>query len=392
MTAPLCTLDLARMRRDRVYKLHAAMQAARVDVLVLCGQNNVSYATGARVPAADHLRAAWWRPVAVLERDDEWPHLYTEFPEGAPSEWPDDHLHGAIEVEAAEGARELPARLPKSGVVAIDDASFALWEQLCARDPVDAATVLSIAKVTKTLDELECIRQAQMLNERAIREVRPVAVPGAHATDCSGAFLRAVAELGATSNTVDPVFQVMPRAIADGPFSLTGEPVYPLPTRRQELRAGDVMWVDTGINLYGYASDFGATWIIGEQPSEDARTQWQRWRDVVDRALTAVRPGATAADVVEAAGLEHDARPWLSYFYLAHGVGTDSAEMPFVGTDRGITFDEALELASGMVLVFEPVIWDDGRAGHRSEEIVAVTDDGYAWLSSRAELDEAGAR
>jgi Xaa-Pro aminopeptidase len=43
-----------------------------------------------------------------------------------------------------------------------------------------------------------------------------------------------------------------------------------------------------------------------------------------------------------------------------------------------------------MVLVFEPVIWDDGHAGHRSEEIVAVTDDGYAWLSSRAELDEAG--
>jgi Xaa-Pro dipeptidase len=39
------------------------------------------------------------------------------------------------------------------------------------------------------------------------------------------------------------------------------------------------------------------------------------------------------------------------------------------------------------VLVFEPVVWDDGHAGHRSEEIVAVTRDGYVRLSEPAELD-----
>ena len=50
--------------------------------------------------------------------------------------------------------------------------------------------------------------------------------------------------------------------------------------------------------------------------------------------------------------------------------------MPFVGTDLGPEFDASLVLQPGMVLVFEPVIWDDGHAGHRSEEIVAVTDDG----------------
>ena len=34
-----------------------------------------------------------------------------------------------------------------------------------------------------------------------------------------------------------------------------------------------------------------------------------------------------------------------------------------------------------MVLVFEPVIWDDGFAGYRSEDIVAVTDTGWVPLS-----------
>ncbi len=64
--------------------------------------------------------------------------------------------------------------------------------------------------------------------------------------------------------------------------------------------------------------------------------------------------------------------------------------MPFVGTDLGTEFDTSLVLAPGMVLVFEPVVWDDGAWGYRSEEIVAVTADGYVRLSARAELDEAG--
>ena len=389
VTGPLCTLDLARMRRERVERLNASMDAAGADLLLLCGQANVSFATGARVPAADQMRASWWRSVALLERGDPWAHLFTDFPEGAPPELPAEFLHRAIEIETGEGATDLAERLP-AGVLAVDDAPFPLWTTLRDRAPIDASAVLAPAKVTKSLDELECIRQAQALNERAIREARRVAEPGARATDCTGAFLRAVAELGATANTVDPVFQVMPPSVEAGPFSVTGEPVYPLPTRPQELHAGDVVWVDTGINLHGYASDFGATWIVGRPPGNRQRDQFERWRATVDRALERVKPGTTAADLVAAAGLEHGKRPWLSYFYLAHGIGTDSAEMPFVGTDLGDLFDASLVLQPGMVLVFEPVIWDDGAGGHRSEEIVAVTDDGYTFLSARAELDDAG--
>jgi Xaa-Pro aminopeptidase len=34
-----------------------------------------------------------------------------------------------------------------------------------------------------------------------------------------------------------------------------------------------------------------------------------------------------------------------------------------------------------MVFVLEPIAWADGTGGYRSEEIVAVTDDGYELLS-----------
>ena len=30
-----------------------------------------------------------------------------------------------------------------------------------------------------------------------------------------------------------------------------------------------------------------------------------------------------------------------------------------------------------MVLVLEPVVWEDGTGGYRSEEIVIITEDGY---------------
>jgi len=389
MTSPVCTLDLARMRRDRVGKLQAAMAEAAIDTLLLCGQNNVSYATGARVPASDHVRASWWRAVAIVQQGDPWPHLFTEFPEGSAPELPDDHIHPAVEVEAIDGAREVVSMLP-GGRLAIDDAPFPLWQALGEREVLDAATVLAPAKLTKTPDELECIRQAQAINERAMRTARAAARPGALATDISGAFLRMVSELGATANTVDPVFQVMPRSVATGPYSVTGDPVFPIPTEPRKLAAGDVLWVDSGINLHGYASDFGATWVVGNEPTDFARAQFDDWRGIVDRVLAITKPGATGADLANAAGYRNGRRPWLSYFYLAHGIGTDPAEMPLIGTDLGTDFDASIVLQPGMVLVLEPVIWDDGEGGHRSEEIVAVTDDGYRWLSSRAELDGVG--
>jgi Xaa-Pro aminopeptidase len=389
MTTPLCTLDLARMRKDRMEKLRDAMVASGIDVLVLCLQSNVSYATGARVPTADHVRAAWWRAVAVVHRDDPWPHLFTEFPEGSSVELPNDHLHPAVEVEAAAGAAELVEQLP-DGRLGLDDAPFALWQALQFRDVVDASLALAPAKLTKTLDELECIRQAQAINERAMRTVREMVAAGVPATTLSGTFLREIAELGASANVVDPVFNVMPTSVAAGPYSVTGDPVFPLPTQPRVLEPGDVLWIDTGINLNGYSSDFGATWIVGGEPDAHARSQFARWRDTVDRVLEVTKPGATGADLVRA-GTERDgSRPWLSYFYLAHGTGTDPAEMPLIGTDRGDEFDASIVLAPGMVLVLEPVVWDDGHCGHRSEEIIAITDDGYTWLSSRAELNGVG--
>jgi Xaa-Pro aminopeptidase len=382
-TAPVLdapAVDFARLRRERLEKLRAALASNGLDALVLLGQNNVAYATGARAPAADASLAAHRRMVAVVGVDDEWPHLFTAFADGVPAELPRDNVHGPIPVETEAGAGELARRWPR-GRVALDEFTVPLHRALRDRDVADASASLSAAKVVKTPDEIELIRAAQRINEAAMADVEPIVRPGARTTELSGRFLRRIFELGATANTVDPIFQLMPDSIDEGPYSATGDLVFPTVTREQVLEAGDVIWVDTGINFHGYASDFGRTWIVGAEPDARQRAQFEAWRDVIGRVLDTIRPGATAADLVRAAGTVYDRRPWPAHLYLGHGIGTDSAEMPLVGTDLGIEFDESFVLAAGMIVVLEPIAWEDGYGGYRAEEIVAVTADGCERLT-----------
>lgn len=53
-------------------------------------------------------------------------------------------------------------------------------------------------------------------------------------------------------------------------------------------------------------------------------------------------------------------KPWLPHFYLGHGIGTSAAEMPMIGTDLGQDWDDGFVFPAGMLLVFEPVVWEDG--------------------------------
>ena len=74
-------------------------------------------------------------------------------------------------------------------------------------------------------------------------------------------------------------------------------------------------------------------------------------------------------------------RPWMAHFYLGHGLGLDSAEVPYVGTDLGDSYDHRQIMTAGTVLMIEPIVWDEGHSGYRSENMIVVTDDGCVDLS-----------
>jgi len=380
--------DLERMRRERHAKIQEQLEAQGLDGLLLLGTSAVSYATGAAAPASDSGRAALMRAVAIVVRGAESPYLLTPHPEGAPPELPADHVRGPACPDLDDGAVGLADMLCElfdgEAKLGADEVTHPMQRALAGFDLVPASAVLGPAKLCKTPDELTCIRAAQRINEQAMLDVQPLLRPGVRQTDLTARFLRRIFELGADTNGIDPIWQAMPPTKAAGPWTTHGDVAFPTSSTTRPLRDGDVIWVDTGIHVGGYASDFGRTWIVGTDPKPTARqrAQFRRWRDVMVAVLATCKPGVTGLDLGRAAiDANGDTKPWLEHFYLAHGVGTDSAEMPMIGTDLGEAFDEQLVLAPGMVLVLEPVIWDDGAAGYRSEDIYAITDDGWVQLS-----------
>jgi Xaa-Pro dipeptidase len=384
--------DLARMRRETGARLRAAMEEQGVDALILLGNGNVVYATGASWPLLDAGLSHVERPVAIVLADDEYPHLFLPFREGASDETylPADHLHPPVYLEFAEGVEHfgqvLAELIPAGATVAVDELTGAM-RRAAGRlfpggAPVDAAPVVGAAKLVKTPDQIACIRRACRITEQAVVDVQKSLAPGVRQLDLSASFVRRAFELGATANMLEAIWQVMPTTKAEGVWTTTGDLALPLLTTERELAKGDVLWTDVSITYNGYCSDFGRTWLVGQEPTARQHAQFHKWRSILDAVLAVTKAGATCGDLARAAiAANGGQKPWLPHFYLGHGIGTNAAEMPMIGTDLGQEWDDNFVFPAGMVLVLEPVVWEDGTGGYRSEEIVVITEDGWTPLT-----------
>lgn len=385
--------DRARMYRESGARLRAAMADNGVDALILLGNGNVVYATGASWPLLDAGLSHVERPVAIVLAGDEHPHLFMPFREGAVADLqiPADHLHPPLYLEFEEGvehfARVVAELIAPGAIVAVDELTGAMRR---AADrlfpggaPIDAAPVVGAAKLVKTADQIACIRRACRITDEAAVDVQKALAPGVRQIDLSAKFVRRAFELGATASMLEPIWQVMPATKAEGTWTTHGDLALPLLTTERELAKGDVLWTDVSITYTGFCSDFGRTWLVGETPSARQQDQFRQWRHILDAVLKVTKAGATSGDLARAAiAANGGQKPWLPHFYLGHGIGSNAAEMPMIGTDLGEEFDDNFVFPAGMVLVLEPVVWEDGTGGYRSEEIVVITEDGHVPLTN----------
>src|SRR5580765_1662517 len=113
------------------------MEAQGVDVVVLFGENNVTYATGHAAPSHEPARGSAMRTVAVITRSDE-------------------RLVPAPLLDFDEGARALASSVADdAGTLAVDQyPSLAVRTALAGRSPRDAGPILSAAKFVKTAEEI----------------------------------------------------------------------------------------------------------------------------------------------------------------------------------------------------------------------------------------------
>ncbi len=380
--------DFVRMRAETGARLRAAMADHGVDALILLMNGHVGYATGASWPLLDAGLSHVERPVAIVLADDEHPHLFMPFRSGASGDAPVpyDHLHGPVYLEFDKGvaqfARTLSELIPRGAAVAVDELTGAMRRSaatLFGPDaPSDAAIVVGAAQLVKTRDELSCLRRACRITELAMAEVQKALAPGVRQIELSAALVRHAFELGATANMLEAIWQVMPSSREAGVWTTHGDLALPLLPTERALASGDVLWTDISFSYAGYCSDFGRTWLVGERPTQKQQNQFRQWRAILDAVLAVTKAGATSGDLARAAIAANGGRkPWLPHFYLGHGIGTYPAETPMIGTDLGEEFDDHFVFAPGMVLVLEPVVWEDGTGGYRSEEIIVITEDGF---------------
>ena len=196
---------------------------------------------------------------------------------------PADHLHGPVYLEFDHGveefARTLSGLIPRGATIAVDELTGAMRRSAAtlfpSGPPSDAATVVGAAQLVKTRDEISCLRRACRITEQAMVDVQKALAPGVRQIDLSATLVRRAFELGATTNMLDAIWQVMPSSREAGVWTTHGDLALPLLPTERELAAGDVLWTDISLSYAGYCSDFGRTWLVGERPTPRQQDQFR---------------------------------------------------------------------------------------------------------------------
>ena len=239
----------------------------------------------------------------------------------------------------------------------------ALWPSV---EWVPGRRLLTMAVASKTDEEVARIRRAQRITGAVFEHMLGVIRPGLSEQEVAAEIVYQHLLRGAQKMSFDPI-------VASGTRGA-------LPHARasaKRLEPGELVVLDFGCFLDGYASDMTRTVALGE-PGEEARTVYGIVLEAQQRAIKQARAGLStraldgmARSVIEAAG-------YGDYFThsLGHGIGLQTHEWPRVS----FHVDEVLP--AGVAVTIEPGVYLPGRFGIRIEDIVVLRPDGCENLTA----------
>src|SRR6266704_5772008 len=145
--------------------------------------------------------------------------------------------------------------------------------------------------VRKTASELEKMRQSGLLVWNVLRKLGEMAVEGVSTYDLEVAAERMIADAGAR-----PAFKgyFVPAAGERYKYvlctSVNSEIVHGIPSPKRVLKKGDIVSIDTGVQLNGYYGDSAVTVGVGEISPETKRLM-EVTRESLELAIEKARPG-----------------------------------------------------------------------------------------------------
>ena len=354
-------VDFTRLRQERRRILFDAMDAAGIEVLVLGRPANVRYASGAR--QLWRTGANPFAPMCVVIRATEKVHLLSSWDEGVPPEigredlyglfWDPAHLIGAL--------REIPGLVPARRVGTDSLTPFfgrVLRDLVPALELVDASPSLQRARAHKTADEIAAIEVAVSLAEAGLAALEEALRPGITERALLGAYLEAVARLGAPTPPSESVVFATP---------LNGPVRFRYLADDRPIGQGELVVLAPGALYAGYEGGLARTRTAGAAPSPAARALANRCRHALDALVGACRAGNTGADLYRAWDSTGEPPAEIA---LATGVGLGT-EAPLVGFGRGA---EA-RLEEGAVLSVAAWVCEEGTGGFLLRDVVRIGED-----------------
>ena len=253
--------------------------------------------------------------------------------------------------------------------------------------------------IRKNSNELERMRRSGLLVYEILQKLAGMVDEGVTTQDLEAAAEKMMKDAGAR-----PAFKgySTPTAGSKYPYvlctSVNDEIVHGMPSPKRKLKKGDIVSIDTGVELGGYFGDSAVTVPVGEINDSTKRLLLVT-KESLEMAIDKARPGNRLFDICGTVE-QHVKENGFSVVreMVGHGIGTKLHEEPQIPNyvDRR---NENPRLKEGMVLAIEPMVnaggadmrmlpgnWTavtkDGSFSAHFEHCVAVTSNG-PWVLTR---------
>ncbi len=223
---------------------------------------------------------------------------------------------------------------------------------------IQTSGLLEEMRREKDPEELQKIKKACAITKKILKEIPSLFVVGMSEQELEWVIQCKAREYGALSMAFETI-------VAFG--ENTSKPHHH-PTKRT-LKKGDLVQIDMGVEIDGYASDYSEVYFTGEKTAEQKKAL-SALKKAFDGAKKMVRAG------VSNRALDKEARRILkAYGYdtefshaLGHGVGLEIHEGVVISSKAPL-----MKLKKNEVITIEPGLYFEGKWGMRIEETIIVS-------------------
>jgi Xaa-Pro aminopeptidase len=337
----------------RIERLHAALEGAGIDALLVTNLTNVRYLTGFSGSNGQVLLTS---SAALFFTDPRYEARAGDLVQGAEVVIYPSKLTDALVPRLEHAA---VARLGIEGGTMTLSERDSLKGRLSKIDLVSTEGMVEELRRVKEPEEITAIADAVRITDDAFTWVLDRIVPGAVEREVALDLEVRMRTAGAEAVSFEPIV---------GSGSLSAH-IHHTPSSRT-FEKGDLILLDFGSRFDGYCSDMTRTVVLG--PATDEQ------REMYDLVLAAQLAGIDAAragvpgievDAAARAVVEKAGRGRDFPHSLGHGVGLDIHETPALRLSEE-------PLLPNEVVTIEPGVYVPGMGGVRIEDIVVVSEQG----------------